>query len=97
MDYTAQLKKLVQSNVSVWTGEAKARTNFDPSICVNGTLERKPDEDKFRVVVSEGCYCYFEPRNVIEVIVHPAEFRDGSKAVIKIAIDNPPTMIPTTV
>lgn len=85
----ALLNELIGETVSVWTGENQDRRKFDPSISITGKLEKHPEEDRFRVVLSEGCYCYFKPPNVMTVAKHPERFKDGAKAVIRISIDSP--------
>lgn len=80
-----QLSKLVGCTVSVYTGKAK-RNSFDTAVSVCGTLEQGSPDMFFRVLVSEGTYCYFTTDDVLQVISNPARFRDGSVAVIRIMV-----------
>lgn len=86
------LRALISKKVSVYCSEIQNRSTFGLSISVAGTLEAHPEtEDHYRVVYSEGCYCYFKADDVL-TIVRPEEgthiFRDGSVAVIRIDIQS---------
>lgn len=82
------LEGLVNQTVSVWAGVSEARKDFDTAICVNGKLEQHgAQREKFRVVVTDGTYTYFTTSDVVRVINHPLTFKDGSRAVVKIAFN----------
>lgn len=77
-------KHLVGSIVTVFTGQ-EIRNTFEPSISVSGTLEKHPDKDDYRIVITDGNYCYFRPANVVSVTQQEGHtFKDGSCAVLKL-------------
>jgi len=80
-----ELLKLDGVIVSIWTGNiSNNRTSFECAICICGILEKHESDNKFRILLDEGTYCYFEPFNVVEITFNPYGFKDGSFALIKI-------------
>lgn len=92
MDKNETLELLTGQVVSVWTGESTDRNDFETAICCNGKLEKKSGHSDYRVVFNDGCYAYFKPQNVVEIVKHPNQFKDGAVAVIKIAMAKVPTI-----
>lgn len=68
----------------VWSKVEWKRHGFHTHICVQGTLQPKPDDDgSYRVLVSRAIYAYFDEKDVTAVMGRPnAPFKDGSHAVI---------------
>lgn len=90
-DQPQQLRNKLQSLsgkiVSVYAG-GDHRSSFGNSVCVSGKLEYNPERDKYRVLVSDGNYSYFEENVVLSIVygTNGHTFSDGSEAVIRIEI-----------
>lgn len=82
------LKKLIGLSVVVWIGASAEKNIFATAISVIGKLEANETKEQFRVLLNNSTYSYFTCDDVLEVIEHPKEFKDGNKAVIKLSIES---------
>lgn len=78
-----RLALLIGEKVTVWTG-LSIRNSFESQISVCGYLEKHPESNDYRIVLSDGTYTYFQPINVYMISVKKAGFQDGSKAVVEL-------------
>ena len=65
---------------------------FHSQISVKGNLEirqTESDDDppEVRVFIEPGTYCYFQPEDVMSVVVKEEPFKDGAFAIIFLGID----------
>lgn len=83
-----RLPQLVGEVVSVWIGES-IRKSFSPAISVSGVLEKHSENEQYRVLVSDGTYTYFEPRNIAAIAEYSdgSIYGDGSIAVIQLKLE----------
>lgn len=70
----------------VWSKVEWKRHGFHAHICVQGTLQQRPDNPgQYRVLVEKAIYAYFSEDDVTAIMGKPkVHFKDGSHAIIYI-------------
>ena len=59
------------------------RNTFDTQICIQGVLEKHPNNGQYRVLVNKDTYTYFDKDDVLECVWHP----DHLMAMIAIKVN----------
>lgn len=81
MDYLIKLAEC--GKVSVFCG-SNERCSFKTQLSIQGDLHYAENKKCFRVLISEGTYCYFNLCDIVKVGTKKELFKDGSIAVIEI-------------